>query len=51
MGSRNRYGIFFEFCDGFSVYPTAVLLGQPSGPTRVMSISVFTGLWKSLILM
>ena len=30
-----------NFVMAFSVYPTAVLLGQPSGPTRVMSISVF----------
>ncbi|PMQ01038.1 MAG: ABC transporter permease [Dictyoglomus sp. NZ13-RE01] len=30
-----------NFVMAFSVFPTAVLLGQPSGPTRVMSISIF----------
>jgi putative spermidine/putrescine transport system permease protein len=38
-------GIAIAFClnfvMAFSVYPTAVLLGEPSGPTRVISISAY----------
>jgi putative spermidine/putrescine transport system permease protein len=38
-------GIAIAFClnfvMAFSVYPTAVLLGQPSGPTRVISIAAY----------
>ncbi|HBE77157.1 MAG TPA: ABC transporter permease [Firmicutes bacterium] len=38
-------GIAIAFClnfvMAFSVYPSAVLLGQPSGPTRVISISAY----------
>lgn len=38
-------GIAIAFClvfvMMFSVYPTAVLLGEPSGPTRVISISAY----------
>jgi putative spermidine/putrescine transport system permease protein len=38
-------GIAIAFClnfvMAFSVYPSAVLLGQPSGPTRVISIAAF----------
>ena len=38
-------GIAIAFClnfvMAFSVYPSAVLLGQPSGPTRVISIAAY----------
>jgi putative spermidine/putrescine transport system permease protein len=38
-------GIAIAFClnfvMSFSVYPTAVLLGEPSGPTRVISIAAY----------
>lgn len=38
-------GIAIAFClnfvMAFSVYPTAVLLGEPSGPTRVISIAAY----------
>lgn len=38
-------GIAIAFClnfvMAFSVYPSAVLLGEPSGPTRVISISAY----------
>jgi len=38
-------GIAISFClnfvMAFSVFPSAVLLGQPSGPTRVISIAAY----------
>ena len=52
-GSRFRYivmplllpGLAVTFCLGFvqaySVFPSAVLLGSPSGPTRVISIAAY----------
>ncbi len=38
-------GVAIAFClnfvMNFTVYPSAVLLGQPSGPTRVISIAAY----------
>jgi len=38
-------GLSFTFCLGFvqsfSVFPSAVLLGAPAGPTRVISIAAY----------
>jgi putative spermidine/putrescine transport system permease protein len=34
------------FVQAFSVFPSAVLLGEPSGPTRVISIAAYTAAFE-----
>jgi putative spermidine/putrescine transport system permease protein len=45
-------GIAIAFCLGFvanfSVFPSAVLVGQPSGPTRVLAIAAFQAAFEQL---
>lgn len=43
-------GLLITFClsfvQAFSVFPSAVLLGAPSGPTRVISIAAYTAAYE-----
>ena len=34
------------FVQAFSVFPSAILLGEPSGPTRVISIAAYTAAFE-----
>src|ERR1700755_2532674 len=43
-------GLIITFClcfvQSFSVFPSAVLLGAPAGPTRVISIAAYTAAFE-----